>query len=193
MTPSPTTLPQGSKEALAGLLSSCLEESLKTEAYTSWTMKTLQNSDQVIATEFTLLTISSYDFRIFILLHSSCNGDALRYASDALHISQDQLTTTRFYDFVGELGNRFCGAFKRDLGYCFPHLGMSTPNRMNNASLKHLKSLSFANDIHVCAKAADGATFYASLLVSIYGTREFRLDKLPKACDQVETGMMELF
>ena len=193
MTPAPSVLPQVAKDALARLLSGCLEESLKTDTYAAWTMKTLKNSDEVIAPEFTMLTISSYDFRIFVLLHSSCTSASLRYAADALRMPLEQLSTTRYYDFVGELGNRFCGAFKRDLGNCFPHMGMSTPNRMSGASLKHLKGLSFAYDIHVSAQANEEATFCASLLVSMYGTREFRLDKLPKAGDQVESGTMELF
>lgn len=189
----PTVLPQVAKDALTKLLTGSLEETLKTEAYSAWALQTLTSADQVVAPEFIMLTISSYDFRIFVLLHSSCSGPSMRYAADALHMPLEQLTTPRYYDFMGELGNRFCGAFKRDLSHCFPHMGMSTPNRLRSESLKHLKSLSLAYDIHISAKASEEATFCASLYVSVYGTREFRLDNLPKAKEQIEGGALELF
>ena len=193
MKPAQNVLPQAAKDALTKLLADSLEESLKTTSYASWTLQTVTNPDHVVAPEFTMLTISSYDFRIFVLLHSSCSPASMRYAADALSMPQDQLTTARYYDFVGELGNRFCGAFKRDLGRCFPHMGMSTPNRLRSESLKHLKNLAFANDIHVSAQADEQATFSASLFVSIYGAREFRLDNLRKVEEQVEVGSLELF
>lgn len=193
MTPAPATLPQSAKDSLTKLLTDSLEESLKTENYSAWTLTTLINIEQVTAPEFTMLTISSYDFRIFVLLHSTCSAPSMRYAADALKMPLEQLTTTRYYDFLGELGNRFCGAFKRDLGGFFPHMGMSTPNRLRSESLKHLKNLSLAYDIHVSAQASEETTFYASLYVSVYGDREFRMDKLNNTEEQVEVGALELF
>lgn len=193
MTLASTVLPQVAKDALTKLLSGSLEEILKTETYSTWALQTLTSPDQVVAPEFTMLTISSYDFRIFVLLHSSCSAPSMRYAANALQMPLEQLTTPRYYDFLGELGNRLCGAFKRDLGNCFPHMGMSTPNRMRNESLKHLKNLSLAHDIHISAKASEEAIFCASLYVSMYGTRVFRLDNLPKAKKQIDAGALELF
>ncbi len=193
MTPAPAAFPQTAKDSLAKLLADSLEESLKTDSYASWTLQPLTNPEQVAAPEFTMLTISSYDFRIFVLLHSTCSAPSLRYAADALRMPLEQLTTARYYDFLGELGNRFCGAFKRDLGSCFPHMGMSTPNRLRKESLKHLKSLSFSYDTHVSAQANEETTFCASLFVSVYSTREFRLDKLQKVEEPVEAGALELF
>lgn len=193
MTSAQVTLPQAAKESLIKLLTGSLEESLKTDAYASWTLQTLTNPEQVVAPEFTMLTISSYDFRIFVLLHSTCSAPSMRYAADALRMPLEQLTTTRYYDFIGELGNRFCGAFKRDLGGYFPHMGMSTPNRLRSESLKHLKNLSPAYDIHVSAQASKETTFSASIYVSVYGTREFRLDKLQQAAEKVDAGALEMF
>lgn len=186
-------VPQAAKSALEKMMMCCLAESLKTEAYASWTVQPLVKSEDIAAKEFTMLTISSYDFRMFVLLHSTCSAPSMRYAADALKMPQDQLTTARYYDFLGELGNRFCGAFKRDLAYNFPHMGMSTPNRMRGESLKHIKALAFASETHINASANDDAGFYASLYVSFYGTREFRLDNLPKAERQVEVGALEMF
>lgn len=193
MTLAQANVPQAAKSALEKMLTRCLTESLKTEAYAAWMVAPLVKSDDIAAKEFTMLTISSYDFRMFVMLHSTCSAPSMRYAADALKMPQDQLTTARYYDFLGELGNRFCGAFKRDLGYCFPHMGMSTPNRLRSESLKHIKTMSFAYETHVNASANDEAGFYASLYVSFYGTREFRLDNLPKAEEQLEVGALELF
>jgi len=193
MTPVQAVIPQAAKNALVSMLTRCLEESLRTDAYSTWTLQAVNNPEQIGAQEFTMLTISSYDFRMFVLLHSSCSAPSMRYASDALGMSHEQITPMRYYDFLGELGNRFCGAFKRDLGNCFPHMGMSTPNRMRSESLKHLKNLSFAYDTHVNARAHNEANFCASLYVSFYGKREFRVDDVPKVEAQAEIGALELF
>ncbi len=193
MTSAQAVVPQAAKNALVALLTHSLEVSLKTESYSSWELRTLGSAEEYAAPEFTMLTISSYDFRMFVLLHSSCSASSMRYAANALKIPFDQLTAARYYDFIGELGNRFCGMFKRDLGTCFPHMGMSTPNRLSRASLKHIKNLSFAYDTHVNARAADETSFCASLYVSFYGTREFRVDPPSKAVDQAEVGELELF
>ncbi len=193
MTSIQAALPQVSKDSLAKLLTSCLEESLKINAYEAWDVQILTNPEQVAGTEFTMLTISSYDFRIFVLLHSSCNKPSMRYAAEALRMPVEQLTTERYYDFLGELGNRFCGAFKRDLGNSFQHMGMSTPNRLRHESLKHIKSLSLAHDIHVSAQANEDTAFWASIYVSIYGAREFRLETVSKVEEQTEGGALELF
>jgi len=188
-----TRFPQDSKIALANLLKKCLAESLRTDAYPTWTLQTLESADEIVAPEFTMLTVSSYDFRMYVLLHSSCDPASMRYAADALQMGAEQLSTIRHYDFLGELGNRFCGAFKRELGSCFPHTGMSTPNRLGNESLKHLRNSPCSSDTHVSARADDGTTFFASLFVSVYGTQQFRLDNLSKVEEQVEVGALELF
>lgn len=193
MTSTQTILQAAAKDSLIGLLTSSLEESLKINTYPAWVFQTLTDSEQVAAPEFTMLTISSYDFRLFVLLHSSCDEPTMRYAADALQMPLEQLTTARYYDFLGELGNRFCGTFKRDLGNCYRHMGMSTPNRLRSGSLKHLKSLSFAHDIHVSARTSEEPIFYASVYVSVYGSREFRLDNLVKAEEPAEVGALELF
>jgi len=194
MTTRQSSFPQNSKSALNTLLSNCLNESLKTEGYPSWTINPIDSVDEIITTEFTMLTVSSYDFRIFVILHSNDDTPTMQYASDALNVDLSQLSAATHRDFIGELGNRFCGAFKRHLGPCFPHMGMSTPNRLHNESLKHLKNLSFSYDTHVGACSGNGsARFYASLFISLYDKANFSLDSLSKAEEQVEVGALELF
>lgn len=192
MTPTGSAIPESAKSTLATMLNRCLEECLRSDGYASWTLQPVESTDEITAEEFNMLTISSYDFRMFVLLHSSRSAPALRYAADALQLSQDQITPSRYYDFLGELGNRFCGAFKRDLGASFPYTGMSTPNRLLRESLKHLKNITHACDMHVRARADDATCFYASLYVSSYSAAEFRID-LPKLEEHTESGELELF
>ena len=115
------------------------------------------------------------------------------YVSRALEVPLENLSEDTFYDYLGEMGNQFCGAFKRELGKVLPHLGMSTPNRLSNESLCHLKGLDCGHEVHVKVSTPDEITVYASLYVSTYGKDEFRLDDVPLEESPVETGELEMF
>lgn len=184
---------QSAKDDLSRLLTHCLQSSLVSDGYSNWTLQPLAQAEEYPAQEFMMLTISSYDFRMFVLLHWTISPASLRYAAAALKMQRDQLTTERYYDFLGELGNRFCGAFKRDLGASFPYTGMSTPNRLRRESLKHVKNLSGTYETHINAKAHDDTSFCASLYVSNYSPNDFKLKTVPQAQPQNEVGELELF
>jgi hypothetical protein len=128
-----------------------------------------------------------------VLLHFSKNANSTRYVSSALDTTPHNLSDAAFYDFLGEVGNKFCGAFKRELGRVLPHLGMSTPNRLPHESLIHLQNLCCGYDTHVKVSTPDEIVVYASLYVSTYGQEEFRLDEIPLEVEPVETGELEMF
>ena len=186
-------IPDAAKVGLENLFLRHLQESLKTPAHGEWELQSLDSVAQIKAREFIILTVSSYDFRTFVLLHFSQNADSTRYVASALDTAPTHLSEAAFYDYLGEVGNKLCGAFKRELGQVLPHLGMSTPNRLPHESLIHLQNLSCGYDTHVKVSTPDDITVYASLYVSAYGKQDFRLDDIPLEDTQVETGELEMF
>jgi hypothetical protein len=186
-------IPEQAQASLENLFLRHLEEALKTNAHGEWELESLARVEEIKAQEFIILTISSYDLRTFVLLHFSKNANSTRYVSSALDTTPHNLSDAAFYDFLGEVGNKFCGAFKRELGRVLPHLGMSTPNRLPHESLIHLQNLCCGYDTHVKVSTPDEIIVYASLYVSTYGQEEFRLDEIPLEVEPVETGELEMF
>ncbi len=184
---------QRAKSGFENLLHRCLEESLRTEAHSVWRMEPVAEPDDINAQRFFMLTVSSYDFRLMVLLHFSSDEASTKYVADSLKLGSTELPLTRYHDYLAEVGNNFCGAFKRELGQYFPHLGMSTPNQLGRESLKHVKSWPIDHDIHIKALSEEGAEFYGSLYVSSFGELDFDLVLQPKSEEAAEMGALELF
>jgi len=90
--------------------------------------------------EFYLLTISSQAFRVLTLIHLNNNEATKAYVAHKLNCTNDAVSDERLYDYIGELGNTLCGSLKRSINQFVPSLGMSTPNRLENGSIKYMMS-----------------------------------------------------
>ncbi|MBI5751107.1 MAG: hypothetical protein HZA59_03030 [Hydrogenophilales bacterium] len=184
---------QRAKTGFENLLHRCLEESLRTEVHPAWQMQPVAEPDDIRVQRFMMLTLSSYDFRLMLLLHFSCEEASMKYVADSLTLGAAELPLSRYCDYIAEIGNNFCGALKRELVQYFPHLGMSTPNQLGRESLKHVKSWPIDHDMHIKAQSEEGAEFYGSLYVSSFGELDFDLVQQPKNEESVEMGTLELF
>ena len=188
-----SAISERAQSGLKSLFLRHLEEALITSEHATWTQQSLSGVNEIRAEEFMILTVSSYDLRTFVLLHFSKTPTFVNYVRHALDAKPECVTDEVFYDYMGEVGNRCCGAFKRELGKVLPHLGMSTPNRLPNASLIHLEDMKCGYSNHVRLTASDEIAIYASLYVSTYGEEEFRLVDVPIEESPAETGALELF
>ena len=182
---------QRAKAGFENLLHRCLHASLQTEAHQVWQMQAM--TDDITAQHFIMLTVSSYDFRVMMMLHFSYNEISKKYVADSLKLGIAELLTDQYYDFLAEVGNNFCGSFKRELCQYFPHLGMSTPNLLDCESLKYVKSWPIDHEIHIKALAEDNIEFYGSLYVSSFSDLDFDLIAHPQNAAVMETGALELF
>lgn len=169
-----------------------LEESLRTETYAAWSTHAV-DPKAIQAKRFIMLTISSYDFRLIVLLHFSSDTASMKYVADCLKIASEELTIIQYQDYLSEIGNILCGSIKRWLFQSFPHLGMSTPNQLGCESLKYIESYSIDHALHLQTKAADGTEFYSSLYVTSKSQLDFDPLALLKREEQVEMGALELF
>lgn len=176
-----------------GLLSRCLEESLRSSAFPAWTMERLSSDAEIKNQQFIMLTVSSYDFRMVVLLHFSRNASSKKYVAETLQLAAETLEQSRFDDYLSEVGNTFCGAFKRELGDFFPYLGMSTPNLLFSESLQYVRTWPVEYETHLRAHAAGEVEFFGSLYVTSSGDLDFDPQERSRHVEEVETGALELF
>ena len=180
------------KNGFNDMLKNCLSESLKTESHAKWSIKTLSDLNAIKEKEIYVLTISSYFFRVVLVLHFTNNAKTKSYVANALKVAPENMEQNRYYDFLGEIGNAFCGVYKRELGHYFPHLGMSTPNLLVSDTIQHLQEWSHEHEGFFEAKADDDTKFSASIFVSSYADVNFKYSS--KSIDEdVETGALEFF
>ncbi|MBF0351106.1 MAG: hypothetical protein HQM11_08735 [SAR324 cluster bacterium] len=155
-----------------------------------WQINQIETEAGLKAREFVVLTLCSYDFRLFVTIHFTCNMKTISYVAEALNLSADQLNRDRFYDYMGEFGNNICGALKRELGRVFPHLGMSTPDRLEERAFKHFSQMKYEYSLFSSAVSEKGVNLFFSLYVCPYGDLDFAM---PQKAEAVSTGEIELF
>lgn len=142
--------------------------------------------------EFFVLTVSSQLFRMFVLIHFSKNEQSESFVANALNVSASSLSDDSFYDFLGEVGNAFCGYLKRELNKTIPHLGMSTPNRLSKECLPYMKSLKTDYEQHAVAEFCAESLFYASAFLS--ADQELNYSVQASAVeDDSDSGELEFF
>ncbi len=184
-------LTQNAKDGFNELLGVCLNESLKSSEFSDWTIKTFDNKT-INKKEVFMLTISSNAFRLFLILHFSNNETTSNFVAKLLKVEADKLESRRFYDYLGEIGNGFCGIYKRELGKYFPFLGMSTPNLMVSETLDHLSIWNHEYETHCQAISEGNVNFYGSIYVSTYDDVDFKY--VTNSLDEdVDSGELEFF
>jgi len=185
-------LTQNAKDGFNELLAVCLRESLKSTEFSDWTI--VEHVQQEIKRqEIFMLTISSHNFRVFLILHFSQDETTTNYIAKLLNIDSCELKSTRFYDYLGELGNGFCGVYKRELGKYFPFLGMSTPNLLSCEVLSHIAVFEYEYEAHCLAQTtSNDVEFYGSVYISSYDDIDFKY--VTNSLDEnVKTSELEFF
>lgn len=180
------------KKSLTTLLSKMLCQSLDyVTSKSAWELRTLTNANEINTTEFSMITLTSYTCRFILLLHFNTSKAVFECVANSLKMTREDLSNHKFYDFVGEITNMFCGSMKRTLGLSIPHLGMSVPNHLPKQSMVFFKDLDCEFQVHLEARATDELIFCASLFLWTYGKVEFKFAtdeqaKIP------ETGAFEI-
>ena len=176
----------------AKLFPQCLGESLRSEAHPIWRTQPVDGKE-IDAKRFIMLTLSSYDFRMLVVLHFSADTAALNYAADSLKIASGELSLPQFHDYLSEVGNLLCGSIKRHLKSSYPNLGISTPNQLGSESIKYVEICAIDHAIHSMATAEDGTIFYGSLYMSSVGDFDIDPNAISTGEEIVEMGALELF
>ena len=182
------------KQEIRRSFKNCYEESLVAGSDTSrWSIKEKQQHNDLNEAEFFVLTVSSQLFRVFVLMHFTKSPQTEAFVSDVLKINSNNLDNDKFYDYLGEVGNAFCGSIKRDIGKIVPSLGMSTPNRLNKDCLKYIDLLSTDLEFHAVAEYDDNPLFHASIYLSADDELDFNVNVSQTIDEDIDSGELELF
>jgi hypothetical protein len=138
-----------------------------------------------------ILTVSSYLFRAMTILYFKPDAATRAYFNRAAEEGAPALSDDEFYDRISECGNVTCGAFNRDLGPFFPHVGMSTPNIIDKDCMQYVDLLGCGFVKHYKVVLGGELTLYATLCVADYGLVDFHVD--PAVEVAVDTGELEMF
>jgi len=135
--------------------------------------------------QIVVLTISSMQFRLLLLLHFDDDADMRDYyASDASRPVDDAFM---------EVANLCCGAINQQLIAHFPDLGMSTPYRLTSHCVPYLAELQpdhvASYDVSINGAVRVGAT----LCVCAGAPLDFVADDAVVAVASHDGGELELF
>ncbi|MFT7185363.1 MAG: hypothetical protein ACI84K_000741 [Pseudohongiellaceae bacterium] len=183
------------KQEIRRSFKNCYEESLTSSSGPSrWTIKEKTQLNELNEAEFFVLTVSSQLFRVFILMHFTKSPATEAYVAEVLKINSNSVDDDKFYDYLGELGNAFCGSVKRDVGKIVPSLGMSTPNRLNKDCLKYIDQLHTDFGFHAVAEYDNSPLFYASIYLSADEELNLKVNTSQLSNDDdVDSGDLEFF
>ena len=137
-----------------------------------------------------ILTISSYLFRVMVLIHFSADDPTREHLAKLSKASVSDMNEQVFMDAICERANMCCGSLSRDLSHTFPYIGMSTPNIVDRQCASHLNSLHPGHKRHFKVIVNSTAQFHVTLCVNSYDRLDFVVDK--SAVD-VGSGNLEMF
>lgn len=145
------------------------------------------------ADEFFLLTVSSQLFRLFVVLHFTKDQHAESFVAKALNLASSAVNDDNFYDYLGEVGNAFCGSIKRNLNKTVPHLGMSTPNRLSKDCLPYLSAFKIDEEYHASAEYQGQMLFQASAYLSADNELNYEVRSQSTQEEEPDSGELEFF
>lgn len=151
----------------------------------------VDTADETFAeTHVILFTISSYMFRLMVILYFTPDDATKAYFAGIRNVPAADMDDQALLDNVSESGNLCCGILSRELGKFFPHIGMSTPNTIDKESMHYLRSLAYGHLQHFRINLANMANMHVSLCVFDYDDLDFAVEI---AEESAETGELELF
>lgn len=182
------------KREIKRLFEKGLEEALTTGTdATRWKFREKADLNDIKEQECFILTVSSQLFRVFVLLHFTKGARTESIAAEALKVGANAIDSDKFYDYLGEVGNAFCGTIKRELTKSVPSLGMSTPNRLSRDCLKYFDALKIDFENHSVAHYDDEPLFYASVYLSADDEINYTINSASASEDEVDSGELEFF
>jgi hypothetical protein len=181
---------QPARDGFDHLLTRALQASLTPSDGQPCDINVVAGLDGAEASTMVVLTVSSYLFRLIVMLHFSSDRATREYVARVNRIAPDDMNEQSFHDAIAECGNICCGILNRDLGAIFPHIGMSTPNMIDTRCAAYLGMLNSGHIQHFEVGVEGAPMFRVSLCVCDYADLDFTIDVNDAGA---ETGELELF
>ena len=183
------------KQVVKSLFEKSFESTLRdANKETAWEFKpNLELPENPNSDELIMLTISAQAFRALIILNFKKDEFSEKFVADVFKIPHAELTKERFYDYLCELGNIFCGMLKRDLGKYIPSLGMSTPNLLDIQALKFIDIERTDLQCHIESRFNNQTFMFGSVFIITYADLDIEVKGHSAAEEEVESGDLEFF
>ena len=136
-----------------------------------------------------LLTVSSYVFRLTLLIHFRDDSATRAHFAAVNRVPAAEMDAQAFNDAIRECGNICCGNLNRDLVHVFPHVGMSTPNIIDHRCVAYLGKLDADYVQHFEMGDSAGPPFALTLCVKAFAALDFAAD----FAAEEQTGELEMF
>ena len=150
----------------------------------------LPDLSEVKETKLVILTVSSYLFRLMILIYFTPDQATREHFARVNKSLVEDMSEQDFDDAISECGNISCGILNRELAHFFPNIGMSTPNILDRDCSSYLEILNTGHVQHLRVDINETIHFHASLCVCAYADLDFKVE----ISDEVaSTGELELF
>lgn len=178
------------REGFNHLLTQAIKSSLVSSPEDACEVDVVADLAGVKASKIVMLTVSSYLFRLLVLIHFTPDEGTRERIAAINKVHAPDMSEQFFHDAIAEFGNMCCGILNRDLGRFFPHIGMSTPNVIDRNCSSYLHVLGCGHVQHFKATVNHGAPLHFSLCVSDYADLDFAVDANE---ENANTGELELF
>jgi len=178
------------KDGFDQLFKRALKASLVRSANDLCEVSELHEMSEISEQKAVILTVSSYVFRLIVLIYFSSESETKEYFANKNNIETSAMSEQSFIDAIAECGNICCGILNRELSAFYPHIGMSTPNIIDKKSASYLGSLDAAHIQHFQCVVNESFQFHASICVRAYGDLDFSVKDF---AEDISTGELELF
>ena len=166
-----------------------LEDSQKN---THWSFNThTEFPENSGSSQFIMLTISSQIFRALIIISFNKDQHSEKFVSDVFNMPHSELNSEKYYDYLCEVGNIFCGMLKRELGKYFPNLGMSTPNLLDRQAIKFIDHNRTDIISHISSTYENSPLLFGSLYFISYD--DIDVNTYSMNAETTQSGDLELF
>jgi hypothetical protein len=177
------------KEGFNLLLTQALKESLVPDG-SHCEITPLDDDSAICESKMAVLTVSSYLFRVIVMLHFTPDAATFEHFAKLNHSSLEEMSAQEIMDTIAERGNLCCGILNRELIAYFPHIGMSTPNVIDRHCAAYLSMLNCGHIQHFAIDIDQGPPLHASLCISDYADIDFSVSADAMGAS---TGELELF
>ncbi|MBA3056487.1 MAG: hypothetical protein KJ614_18900 [Gammaproteobacteria bacterium] len=150
----------------------------------------LPDLSEVKESKLVILTVSSYLFRLMVLIYFTPDQATREHFARVNKSSVEGMSERDFDDAISECGNISCGILNRELAHFFPNIGMSTPNILDKDCSSYLAILNTGHVQHLRVDINETVHFHASLCVCAYADLDFKVEISE---EEANTGELELF
>jgi hypothetical protein len=180
---------QAARTAMGGMLRQGVRASLLVSPEDSIEFVATLGVGHIQTTHIVMLSVSSYCFRLVLLIHFSPDEATRNHFSKLNKVVASDMNDQAFTDAISECGNICCGSINRGLAKIFPHVGMSTPNIIDRQCANSLALLGGTFEEHVDIILPGGPKLHASLCVSEFEDLDFDV----AAGEEESSGELEMF